>query len=119
MIDTPIGPIPTLADLSILAGRPTFSIGNGNIKRERKDAVYRAWLKEIGEDCPVCDGLMYLYEGSSRGTAPDQITFDHILARSLGGDNATTNLWCICRACNGAKGTVEARQAEQRRSVPA
>lgn len=119
MIDTPAGPIPTLADLSIMAGRPTFRPDNGKrSRRERVEEVFQFWLSEIGPNCLGCGTLMYSYSGETlRRDALEQITLDHIVARALGGGHETTNQWCICRGCNWKKAAIEAQQAERRRAA--
>lgn len=117
MIETPAGPIPTLADLSMMAGRPTFRPNNGKrSRRERVEEIFQAWLAEIGQHCPGCGTLMHCYSGMAlRASALEQITLDHIVARALGGGHDATNQWCICRACNWAKARIETEQAERRR----
>lgn len=33
-----------------------------------------------------------------------ELSLDHIIPRSLGGDDSEGNLWTLCSYCNGAKG---------------
>lgn len=44
----------------------------------------------------------------------DNLTIDHILARSLGGTNAFANLQILCDPCNFAKSLVEKATHEKR-----
>ena len=48
------------------------------------------------------DGYRCVYCG--RIHAPDELTLDHVQARSRGGDRSGGNLVTACRACNVRKG---------------
>lgn len=119
MINTPAGPIPTLADLSMMAGKQTYRARriNNKTRGERAELVFAAWLEEIGAACPACGKPMLSHhEPQHRVRAPDQITVDHIRARALGGTQAVTNQWCICQACNRAKSLIEGRLYSRRKA---
>lgn len=45
------------------------------------------------------DGWVCVYCGSK-----DNLTLDHVIARSRGGDNSDKNLVTACRSCNSSKG---------------
>jgi len=63
------------------------------IRRERRLALY------------IRDSFRCLYCGSDlRHAAPADITLDHLLPRSAGGNNEATNLVTACRSCNSSRG---------------
>ena len=63
------------------------------IRRERRLALY------IRHQFRCC------YCGTDlRTSEPSELTLDHLLPRSLGGDNSNDNLVLACRSCNSARG---------------
>lgn len=106
--------LPTLADLPMLSHVTLFS----NQKKAR--AVFDAWIEAFGAECSGCGIEMQNYEDpAARNTAPDQITRDHIVARGLGGNNATANQRCVCRKCNSLKSLAESKVANHRAELAA
>lgn len=50
------------------------------------------------------DGFCCCYCGKSlKGSAPAEVTLDHLLPRSTGGSNEATNLVTACRSCNSQR----------------
>lgn len=68
-----------------------------------KRFLKRAWRDHYGDRCHLCDHLMVFTGGKSRRMP----TIDHILARSMGGDNSLHNLQVICWLCNNSKSRKE------------
>ncbi|MDQ2787831.1 MAG: HNH endonuclease [Chloroflexota bacterium] len=63
------------------------------IRKERRLAIY------------IRDSFQCAYCGCDlRHAAPADITLDHLLPRSTGGDNSNTNLITACRSCNSSRG---------------
>jgi hypothetical protein len=62
------------------------------IRKERRLAIY------------IRDSFRCAYCGCDlRHAAPADITLDHLLPRSTGGNNESTNLVTACRSCNSAR----------------
>ena len=62
------------------------------IRRERRLALY------------VRHRFRCVYCGTDlRNAAPADLTLDHLLPRSAGGDNSNENLVLACRSCNSAR----------------
>jgi 5-methylcytosine-specific restriction endonuclease McrA len=63
------------------------------IRKERRLAIY------------IRDGFQCAYCGCDlKHAAPADITLDHLLPRSAGGTNESTNLVTACRSCNSSRG---------------
>lgn len=63
------------------------------IRREKRLSIY------------IRDSFRCLYCGSDlRHAAPADVTLDHLLPRSAGGENESENLVTACRSCNSARG---------------
>jgi 5-methylcytosine-specific restriction endonuclease McrA len=76
----------------------------GKVKKTAK--VKQLWLAYFGNECPSCGNEMHWDRPADH---PHGITVDHILARSLGGNNDPDNLTCICWECNNHKSAYESR----------
>jgi len=52
----------------------------------------------------IRDGFGCVYCGRSlRDATPSDVTLDHLLARSAGGDNDARNLVTACKSCNSSR----------------
>lgn len=97
---------PTVADIP--------DIDNIRIRKKNnsKFDVFKmgtVWEGYFGKKCPICGQKMNTSKGPAGGNLDEnQITIDHILARSLSGDaKAYDNLMCVCNACNKQKNAYE------------
>ena len=63
------------------------------IRPEKRLAIY---LRD-GFTCVYCEKNLH-------GAAPQDITLDHVLPRSMGGSNESSNLITACKRCNCARG---------------
>jgi 5-methylcytosine-specific restriction endonuclease McrA len=59
----------------------------------------RALITKHGGRCVACKELVILTED-----APKQATIDHIIPKSLGGQDILSNMQLMCKQCNGNKG---------------
>lgn len=66
--------------------------GGGWIRKDKRLAIY------------LRDNLCCVYCGCEMEEG-HEMTLDHVLAQSLGGDNSETNLVTCCRSCNSVKGS--------------
>jgi 5-methylcytosine-specific restriction endonuclease McrA len=77
---------------------PTPSVirlrGYIHIPFERKSLSRKNILLRDHNTCQYC----------ARGFAPQELTLDHIVPRSRGGDSTWDNLVASCRSCNNRKG---------------
>ncbi len=72
-----------------------------------KKAIRQAWKRHFGDACPTCNARMH-FEMKFRKHR-HYATLDHILARSLGGDNSLSNIAVVCAFCNNLKSKDEYR----------
>lgn len=63
---------------------------NHNVKREPISDRAKRYILSRDKKCLIC------------GSTSD-LTIDHIVPISNGGDNSITNLQCLCRKCNSIK----------------
>ena len=61
----------------------------------------RSLFARDGNECQYC----------GRRFPPQQLSLDHVLPRSRGGDTSWENIVCCCRACNTRKGGRTPREA--------
>lgn len=74
--------------------------------RQGKAQASGCWIRPAKRlSIYIRDGFSCAYCGCDlKGAAPADITLDHLLPRSTGGDNEATNLVTACRSCNSARG---------------
>lgn len=63
-------------------------------KHGRWPAKKRLLIKRDGRHCWLCGKFLFW----------SQMTFDHYIPRSLGGDHHTDNLRLACKECNDKRG---------------
>jgi 5-methylcytosine-specific restriction endonuclease McrA len=77
------------------------------MKAPRRKALFEAIFRRDGGRCAYCGvPVRRLRKGLSR--AGDLATLDHVRPRSQGGRLEEGNLVLACRACNNARGTLDA-----------
>ncbi len=83
---------------------------NSQVKRKRNARV--RLFKEQRGLCYYCAKPMLLARGAEPGQCNPKrlVTLDHIIPRSMGGPlSPSTNAVAACLACNGERGTKDAR----------
>lgn len=75
--------------------------GRQNHRRERWRLVTRLMARD-GQNCTICDEPLDRHLRDEND--PRYVTFDHILPRSLGGNDAFANKRLAHQACNRERG---------------
>lgn len=80
--------------------------GNGEVGKRISSANRRLIESKVGECCPTCN--MEMAPTTKRGRQPKKgespertsITVEHVVSRTLGGNNKLENLVAMCHRCN-------------------
>ncbi len=86
--------------------------GNGEVGKRISSANRRLIESQIGECCPTCN--MEMAPTTKRGRQPKKgesaeptsITVEHVVSRTLGGNNKLENLVAMCHRCNMCRNTT-------------
>ena len=70
-------------------------IGKKILTADRNDVDAR-----VGKKCPTCPTIMIERKRRRPDDRPETITVEHIVPRTLGGNNVRDNLVAMCHDCN-------------------
>lgn len=69
-----------------------------------KQSLKRAWRREFGDSCPICNVTMKFGESANTKISKKYATIDHIHPVCAGGKDNLKNIRVICKKCNEKKG---------------
>lgn len=78
----------------------TSRTGTAEWKRLVKRVRWRCRVSEGQTQCPFCKVILNWVVAK----LPNSAEVDHIVPHANGGEDVESNLWVICRKCNGSKG---------------
>jgi 5-methylcytosine-specific restriction endonuclease McrA len=79
-------------------------VGKKILTADRNDVEAR-----VGGKCPTCPTIMIERKRRRPDSRPDTITVEHIVPRTLGGNNVRDNLVAMCHDCNRCRNTTMTR----------
>jgi len=83
--------------------------GRGEVGKKIKTSDKNDIDARVGEKCPTCPNVMIERKRGKPDGRPKTITAEHIVPRTLGGNNVRDNLVAMCHDCNKCRNTTMTR----------